>query len=97
MLKNGELLPSVNKSYVKTAPQGAIVQLGHSLMQMIHLFEQSDKDMKNFMEKWDIKYVFWRLNCALGEEWNFEYVLPHEKGEEVRLLVPTSLQIGWIK
>ena len=39
----------------------------------------------------------WSLNCALGKEWNFEYVLPHEKGEEVRLLVPTSLQIGWIK
>ena len=73
-LKNGEILPSVNESSVKTAPQGVIDQLGHSLMRMIHAFAHADEDMKVFMAKWDIKDGFWRLNCALGEEWNFAYI-----------------------
>ena len=66
-LKNGELLPSVNESSMKTAPQGAINQLGHSLIRMIHAFAQADEDMKNLKAKWDIKDGFWRLNCALGK------------------------------
>ena len=74
--KNSELLPSVNKSSVKTAPQGNINQLEHPLMRTIHAFTQADEDMKKIMAKWDIQYGFWRLNCALGEEWNFAYVLP---------------------
>ena len=64
---------------------------------MIHVFAHADEDMKVFMAKWDIKDGFWRLNCALGEEWNFAYVLPQEKGEYVRLVVPTSLHMGWIE
>ena len=66
-------------------------------MRIIHAFAQADEDMKIFMAEWDIKDGFWRLKCALGEEWNFAYVLPQEKGEEVRLVVPTFLQVGWIE
>ena len=65
--KNGELLPSVDDMSVKTAPQGATDQFGHSIMLMIHTFAQADEDMKICMEKWDIKDRFWRLHCALGE------------------------------
>ena len=50
-LKNGELLPSVNNSSVKTVPQGAIDQLGNYLMQMIHAFAQSDEDTNFFLAK----------------------------------------------
>ena len=53
--------------------------------------------MKIFMEKWNIKDGFWRLNCALGEEWNFTYILTQEKGEQVRLVVPTSLKMRCIE
>lgn len=30
-------------------------------------------------------------------EWNFAYVLPQEEGKPVKLVVPTSLQMGWIE
>ena len=73
----------------------AIDQLGHDLMQIIHAFAQSDKDMKFFMEKWDIKDGIWHLNCALVEEWIFSYVLPQAEGEQVRLVVLIYLQMGW--
>ena len=57
-LKCGEDLNSVNESTEKTAPKGAIDQLGHSLMRMIHAFAQADENAKIFMAKWDIKDGF---------------------------------------
>jgi hypothetical protein len=49
------------------------------------------------MAKWDIKDGFWQMDCTAGEEWNFAYVLPQEDGKPVTLVVPTSLQMGWVE
>ena len=57
-LKQGGVLPSVNSTTVKTAPKGAIDQLGHSLSRVIHAFAETDDDAKIFMAKWDIKDGF---------------------------------------
>jgi hypothetical protein len=96
-LKNGDIIPSVNETTTLEAPAGAIDQLGQSLQRIIHAFAEADENAKIFMAKFDIKDGFWRLDCAEGEEWNFSYVLPQEAGEPVRLVVPTSLQMGWVE
>ena len=96
-LKNGDLLPSVNEATTLEAPSGAIDQLGHSLQRVIHAFAEAEGDEKVFMAKFDIKDGFWRLNCQEGEEWNFAYVLPTPPGEPVKLVVPNSLQMGWVE
>jgi len=96
-LDNGNQVPSVNDTFEKTAPQGACDQMGHSLMRLIHAFAQADDDAKIFMAKWDIKDGFWRLSCEVGEEWNFAYVLPQPEGGPTQLVVPTSLQMGWLE
>ena len=96
-LKNGEFLTSVNDSTTLSAPAGAIDQLGHSLNRIIHAFAEADPDDKIFMAKFDIKDGFWRLMCEEGEEWNFAYVLPQKEGEPVKLVVPLSLQMGWVE
>ena len=57
-LKQGGVLPCVNSTTVKTAPKGAIDQLGHSLSRVIHAFAETDDDAKIFMAKWDIKDGF---------------------------------------
>jgi hypothetical protein len=49
------------------------------------------------MAKWDIKDGFWRLDGQDGEEWNFAYVLRQPPSEPVQIVVPTSLQMGWVK
>ncbi len=49
------------------------------------------------MAKWDIKDGFWRMDCEKGEEYNFAYVLPQEEGMPITLVVPTSLQMGWVE
>ena len=91
-------VPSVNSTTVKTAPKGAIDQIGHVLPRIIHAFATAEEDAKIFMAKWDIKDGFWRLDCEAGDEWNFAYVQPSTVGtNDVCLVVPTSLQMGWIE
>jgi hypothetical protein len=96
-LKRGGVLPSVNTATIKTAPKGAIDQLGHSLARIIHAFAETEDDARIFMAKWDIKDGFWRLDVEEGAEWNFAYVLPQRTGQPIYLVVPTSLQMGWVE
>ena len=79
------------------APRGALDQLGQALSRIIHAFAEADEDAKIFMAKWDIKDGFWRMHCEKGEEYNFAYVLPQEEGMPITLVVPTSLQMGWVE
>ena len=46
---------AVNDTSTKTAPHGAIDQIGHSLKQIIHAFAEASDDEKIFMAKWDVK------------------------------------------
>ena len=87
----------MNESSKETAPKGAIDQLGFSLIRINHAFVQARMDAKIFMAKWDIKDGFWWLDCELGEEYNFVYVLPQEENKPIKLVIPTSLQMGWIE
>jgi hypothetical protein len=96
-LRDGTKLPAINDSTTKTAPSGAINQLGHLLQQVIHAFTEADKHNKIFMAKWDIKDGFWRLDTKTGDEWNFAYVLPQLPGEPVKIVVPLLLQMGWVE
>ena len=96
-LKQGGILPSVNTTTIKTAPKGAIDQLGHSLLCIIHAFAETKDEARIFMAKWDIKDGFWRLDAEEGAKWNFVYVLPQSPGKPIYLMVPTSLQMGWVE
>ncbi len=84
-LKNGGFRDAVNDTTVKTAPGGAIDQIGDCLSRIIHAFAAAEEDEKIFMA--------WRMDCREGEEWNFAYVLPQPEGEPIRLVIPTSLQM----
>jgi len=96
-LKDGSTVPSVNASTMLSAPAVAINQFGHSLQQAIHAFAEADPECKIFMVKFNIKDGFWWLDCHGGQEWNFAYVLPQKLGEPVQLIMPSSLQMGWVK
>ncbi len=96
-LKQGGIVPLVNATTIKTAPKGAIDQLGHSLTQIIHAFAEANEDARIFIAKWDIKDGFWRLEMEDGAEWNYAYILPQHPGQPCYLVVPTSLQMGWVE
>jgi hypothetical protein len=65
--------------------------------QNYHAFAKADNNAVILMVKWDIKDVFWRLNCCKGEEWNFCYVWPQAPDKPRRLVVPRLLQMGWVE
>ena len=88
---------SVNENRKNTAPGSSIYQIGHVLLCLIHAFAEAPDGAKTFQAKWDIKDGFWRQDCKEGEEWNFCYVLPQNPGIPIKLVVTTSLQMGWIK
>jgi len=90
-------LDSVNDCTVKTAPPEALDQLGHSLQRIIAALAATKDEDAVYLAKFDIKDGFWRLVCEEGAEWNFAYVLPQEEGQPVKLVIPTSLQMGWIE
>jgi hypothetical protein len=50
-LKQGGILPSVNATTIKTAPRGAIDQLGHSLTCIIRAFAKTNDEARIFMAK----------------------------------------------
>jgi hypothetical protein len=54
-LENGGVRASVNDTTTKTAPKGAIDQIGDCLSRLIHAFAEADPTAKMFMAKWDIK------------------------------------------
>jgi hypothetical protein len=79
------------------APQIALDQLGHTLSRIIHDFAKADDNAKIYMEKWDVKDGFRRMDCEVRKEYNFAYVLPQDKEKPITLVVPTSLQMGWVE
>ncbi len=82
---------------MKLAPQGALDQLGHTLSRIIHAFVKAKEDAKIFMAKWDIKDGFWQMDCEAGEGYNYVYLLPQAVHKPIVLVVPTSLQMGWVE
>ena len=87
----------MNENSEKTAPGGAIEQIGHVLLSLIHAFSEAPDSENIFQAKWDIKDGFGRLDCKEWKEWIFCYVLPKKTGMPIKLVVPTSLQMGWIE
>ena len=61
-------VPSVNENCEKTAPGGAIDQIGHVLLCLIHAFAEAPDCTNIFQSKWGIKDGFWRLDFKEGEE-----------------------------
>ncbi|KAL7545250.1 hypothetical protein ACHAWF_013086 [Thalassiosira exigua] len=71
--------------------------MGHALMRLIYAFAAAPEDAKIFEAKWDVTDGFWTMVVKPGEEWNFAFVLPQEEGKPIKIVVPTSVQMGWIE
>jgi hypothetical protein len=65
---------------------------------ILYAFTETDDKAKIFMAKWDINDGFWRMDGEEGQEYNFAYVLPQQPPREpIILVVPMSLQMGWVE
>ena len=96
----GRLLPSVNSATKKLAPAEAMVQLGNCFKRLVAtLADNVDPNNPFVFAKLDIKDGFWRMSVSKEDAWNFCYVMPSseviENIDDVHLVVPTCLQMGW--
>ena len=79
-------LPSVNKAKKLTELAEALEQVGTVMTRIMEALVTAPllEDPIHF-SRLDIKDRFWIMVCAVGEEWNFTYVLP------TRLVLPDDL------
>ena len=89
-------IPSVNEATNITAPQHSMRNLGSVLPRLIAAVAAAPlSDGAMVFSKLDIKDGFWRMIVQHGHHLNFAYVLPDVKGARIRLVIPSSLQMGW--
>ena len=92
----GHLLPSVNDATRRQAPEEAMDQIGSVLPRIIEALANAPLEGDVMLSKLDVSDGFWRMVCEEGEEWNFAYVLPSKPGQDVEIVVPSALQMGWV-
>ena len=88
-------IESVNNTTTKM-PQGVTDQMGHVLDHIIYAHAEAEEEDIIFAGKEYVKDGFWRCVAEEGQAWNFAYVLSQKEGEPIKLITPTSLQMGWI-
>jgi hypothetical protein len=96
---NGEKQPSVNSATKIQAPQKAMAELGQTLKRIVYTMAlKFNKDNPFVFSKCDIKDGFWRMTVNSEDAWNFCYSLPVAPGtplDEIQIVIPHSLQMGW--
>ncbi len=100
---DGTYWESVNSATNKQAPPSAMHQLGNCVRRIIAMMaDHFDITKPFYFTKLDVKDGFWRMAVNDEDAWNFCYVLPSAEGDnkdldldEIELVVPNSLQMGW--
>lgn len=89
-------VPSVNDATSPQSIREAMNELGttvHRIIDAIALANPQEGDI--YFQKLDIKDGFWRMVVEDEEAWNFAYVLPGGDPDDIKLVVPSALQMGW--
>ena len=89
-------LPSVNKATKETVPAEVFEQVGTFMPRIVEALATAplSEDPIHFSKLY-IKDGFWTIECAVGEDWNFDYVLPNHPEAPTALVIPSALQMGW--
>ena len=93
-----ERLQSVNEASDKSlAPQHSMYELGNVIPRIIwQMAKAPDTGVPILFSKIDLKDGYWRMVVDESDAWNFAYVLPPlNPTDEVELVIPDSLQMGW--
>ena len=84
----------MNESTKKKSPSEAIDQVGTAVPRIIETLATAllSEDPIHF-SKLDIKYGLCIIVCAVGEEWNFVYVITNHPEAPTELVIPSALQM----
>ena len=72
-------------------------ELGNVIPRIIlKMAKAPDTGVPILFSKIDLKDGYWRMVVSEADTWNFAYVLPPKNpGDEIELVIPDALQIGW--
>ena len=89
-------LLSVNIATKETSPAEALEQVGTVITHIIKALATAplSEDPIHF-SKLDVKDGFWIMVYAIGEGWNFAYVLTNHTEAPTELVILPALQMGW--
>ena len=96
----GKLTESINLATVKQALAESMIQLGQCVQRLIALLADNfDPDQPFLFSKLDIKDGFWRMAINDNKAWSFCYDLPSNDPnidiDDIKIVVPNCLQMGW--
>lgn len=86
---------SVNETTCKESPPEPVKELGNVILRLFDFMAAVPSSEIIMFSKIDLSDGFWRMIVQEGAEWNFAYVLPGLPGDEIQLVVPSALQMGW--
>jgi hypothetical protein len=86
---------SVNNTTARTAPTVPVKEIGKVLQRLLHYMRDTPAGLHILFSKLDISDGFWRLVVREEDSFNFAYVLPQRPGQQIRIVVPRAVQMGW--
>jgi hypothetical protein len=86
---------SVNDTTTRLAPEGPVKELGNVLPRLLDFMATVPPEEHIHFSKLDLADGYWRMRVTREERWNFAYVMPAKPGEELMVVVPSALQMGW--
>jgi hypothetical protein len=98
LFHKGRKYTSVNETTKPKSMSESMTQLGQTIKRIVATMAQNHNTEKPFkFAKIDIKDGFWRMAVNDTNAWNFCYVLPDNAPniDEITIVVPNSLQMGW--
>jgi hypothetical protein len=87
--------PSVNDTTNRLAPDGPVKELGNVLPRILDFMATVPANEHIHFSKLDLADGYWRMIVREDQRWNFAYVMPCHPGDELRVVVPSALQMGW--
>ena len=93
---DGDILQeSVNDTTVKQAPDGPVKELGNVLPRVLDFMAAVPEEEHIYFSKLDLADGYWRMIVEREARYNFDYVMPDEPGADTKLVIPSTLQMGW--
>ena len=92
---DGDILQaSVNDTTVKKAPDGPVKELGNVLPRVLDFMAAVPEEEHIYFLKLDLADGYWRMIVEREARYNFAYVMPDEPGADIKLVIPSALQMG---
>jgi hypothetical protein len=88
---------AVNDTTVSLAPKTPVRKIGKVLPRIFEFMAKTSEGQEILLSKADLSDGFWRIIVQEDVRWNFCYVMPDPPVAPIPIVVPSTLQMGWME